>query len=258
MPRVLTALGALSGACVGVIAEPPPRPPPDGPVATIEAPTTAIPRVSRRELDAHLEAVFGIAGAASAHLPADPAISVNPSNLAEEEVFDTLAANKEPNPVFVEGLETLEFGAFLHDIGKIGIKDAVLLKPGPLDDAEWLHMREHPVKGYEIASKIEMLKPIIGAVRNHHERWDGSGYPDKMVGEDIPLAARIVAIADAYDAMTSDRAYRRALQHEVAVGEIERCAGTQFDPELADAFVKLIEAWRQQMRERGHDSLIPR
>ena len=114
----------------------------------------------------------------------------------------------------LDGLETLEFGAFLHDIGKIGIRDSVLLKPGPLDDAEWVHMREHPVKGYDIASKIEMLHPIMPAVRNHHERWDGSGYPDKMKDDDIPLVARIVAIADAYDAMATDRPYKAALPLE--------------------------------------------
>ena len=89
-----------------------------------------------------------------------------------------------------EGLETLEFGAFLHDIGKIGIRDAVLLKPGPLDETEWVHMREHPVKGFEIASKIEMLLPIMSAVRNHHERWDGNGQPDGHDRPQTPGAVR--------------------------------------------------------------------
>jgi putative two-component system response regulator len=135
-----------------------------------------------------------------------------------------------------DGLETLEFGAFLHDIGKIGIKDAVLLKPGPLDDTEWTHMREHPVKGYEIASKIEMLKPIMSAVRNHHERWDGSGYPDKMVSEDIPVAARIVAIADAFDAMATDRPYKKALPLEECEAVLRKTAGKMYDPELIAIF----------------------
>jgi HD-GYP domain-containing protein (c-di-GMP phosphodiesterase class II) len=92
----------------------------------------------------------------------------------------------------------------------------------------------------------------------HHEWFDGGGYPRGLRGHDIPLVGRVVAVADAYDAMTSDRAYRRALPHEVAVGEIERCAGTQFDPELAAAFVHFLEAWRLGMRERGQGSLIPR
>ncbi len=133
-------------------------------------------------------------------------------------------------------LETLEFGAFLHDIGKIGVRDSVLLKPGPLDEEEWLHMREHPVKGYEIASKIEMLKTIIPAVRNHHERWDGKGYPDKLEGEAIPLSARIVGIADAYDAMATDRPYKSALPLEECESILRKNAGKMFDARLVDFF----------------------
>jgi putative nucleotidyltransferase with HDIG domain len=136
-----------------------------------------------------------------------------------------------------DGLETLEFGAFLHDIGKIGIKDAVLLKPGPLDDAEWIHMREHPIKGYEIANKIEMLKPIMSAVRNHHERWDGSGYPDKLVGEAIPLAARLVAIADAFDAMITDRPYKAGMPYDECKIHLRKQAGKMFDPDLIETFI---------------------
>jgi len=137
----------------------------------------------------------------------------------------------------VDGLETLEFGAFLHDIGKIGIKDAVLLKPGPLDEAEWTHMREHPVKGYDIASKIEMLHPIMPAVRNHHERWDGSGYPDRMVAEHIPLVGRIVAIADAFDAMATDRPYKAALPLDECEAVLRKTAGKMYDPDLIEVFV---------------------
>ena len=104
----------------------------------------------------------------------------------------------------------------------------MLLKPGPLDDAEWTHMREHPVKGFDIASKIEMLHPIMPAVRNHHERWDGSGYPDKM---------RIVAIADAYDAMATDRPYKKALSIEECEAILKKTAGKMYDPALIDVFV---------------------
>jgi putative nucleotidyltransferase with HDIG domain len=136
-----------------------------------------------------------------------------------------------------EGLETLEFGAFLHDIGKIGIKDSVLFKPGPLDPDEWEHMREHPVKGYEIASKIEMLKPIVSAVRNHHERWDGTGYPDKLVADQIPMPARLVAIADAYDAMATDRPYKKALPLDECEAMLRRASGKMYDPELIEIFV---------------------
>lgn len=136
-----------------------------------------------------------------------------------------------------DGLETLEFGAFLHDIGKIGIRDAVLLKPGPLDDLEWVHMREHPVKGYEIARKVDMLQPIMGAVRNHHERWDGTGYPDRMKGEQIPLAARLVAIADAYDAMATERPYKAALPLPECERLLRKNAGVMYDPDLIDLFI---------------------
>jgi HD-GYP domain-containing protein (c-di-GMP phosphodiesterase class II) len=137
-----------------------------------------------------------------------------------------------------DGLETLEFGAFLHDIGKIGIRDSVLLKPGPLDDSEWQHMREHPVKGFDIASKIEMLHPIMAAVRNHHERWDGTGYPDGMIGDEIPLVARIVAIADAYDAMATDRPYKKALPLEECEAILRKTGGKMYDPVLCEVFVR--------------------
>jgi HD-GYP domain-containing protein (c-di-GMP phosphodiesterase class II) len=137
-----------------------------------------------------------------------------------------------------EGLETLEVAAFLHDIGKIGIRDSVLLKPGPLDEEEWLHMRSHPSKGAEIANQIEMLGPIMPAVRNHHERWDGKGYPDGMRGEDIPLVARIVAIADAFDAMATDRPYKRGLPLEDCEAILRRNAGVMYDPDLVEVFCR--------------------
>lgn len=150
-----------------------------------------------------------------------------------------------------DGMETLEFGAFLHDIGKIGVKDAVLLKPGPLDDAEWIHMREHPVKGYEIASKIEMLKPIMSAVRNHHERWDGTGYPDKMKGDAIPLAARMVAIADAFDAMITDRPYKAGMPLPDCKKALRKQAGAMFDPDLIETFITrgVCELYQEELGE---------
>jgi putative nucleotidyltransferase with HDIG domain len=135
-------------------------------------------------------------------------------------------------------LEALEFAAFLHDIGKIGVRDAVLLKPGALDGEEWKHMKIHPEVGYEIASKIDILRPTMAAIRNHHERWDGSGYPDGLAGEDIPLSARIVCLADAFDAMASDRPYKRAFTIDECLDNIRRSRGVQFDPMLADLFVE--------------------
>ncbi len=136
----------------------------------------------------------------------------------------------------VDDMETMEFGAFLHDIGKIGVRDAVLLKPGPLDDDEWQHMRQHPVMGFEIAKEIAMLHPIMPAVRNHHERWDGTGYPDGMAGEGIPLSARIVAIADAYDAIATERPYKAAVPLDESEKILRKNAGKMFDPELIELF----------------------
>jgi putative nucleotidyltransferase with HDIG domain len=141
--------------------------------------------------------------------------------------------------------EVLEFGAFLHDIGKIGVKDAVLLKPSALDDEEWKHMRIHPVVGYQIAVQLDMLKPMIACIRNHHERWDGAGYPDKLKGQDIPLLARIVCLADAYDAMATDRPYKKSIPIDECKQICRQQAGTQFDPDLVELFVTcgLMEAF---------------
>ncbi len=146
----------------------------------------------------------------------------------------------------------------MHDVGKIGVRYDMLNKPGKLTPEEVAVFRQHPEKGKRILEPVPCLHGLIDGCWCHHEWFDGGGYPPGLKGQNIPLVGRIVAIADAYDAMTSDRAYRRALSHEVAVSEIERCSGSQFDPELGDAFVKLIEAWRREMRERGMDSMIPR
>lgn len=146
----------------------------------------------------------------------------------------------------------------MHDIGKLGVRYDMLNKPGKLTPDEMRVFRQHPEKGKRILDPVPCLHGLIDGCWCHHEWWDGGGYPRGLRGHDIPLVGRITAIADAYDAMTSDRAYRRALPHEVAVGEIERCAGSQFDPELADLFVKMIEDHRTDMRARGEGSLLPR
>ncbi len=145
----------------------------------------------------------------------------------------------------------------MHDIGKIGVRYDMLNKPGKLTPEEVRVFRQHPEKGKRILDPVPCLHSLIDGCWCHHEWYDGGGYPRGLAGQDIPLVGRITAIADAYDAMTSDRAYRRALRHEIAISEIERCAGTQFDPELSELFVHIIEDYRQAVRERGELSLIP-
>jgi len=133
-------------------------------------------------------------------------------------------------------------GALLHDIGKIGVPDAILLKPGPLDEAEWAEMRRHPQTGFNILKSIGFLKVPAEIVLSHQERWDGSGYPRALRGEEIHLGARIFAVADTLDAMTSDRPYRSSLGFARAVAEIGRCGGTQFDPAVVEAFLAIGQA----------------
>ncbi|MDP9275355.1 MAG: HD-GYP domain-containing protein, partial [Chloroflexota bacterium] len=142
-------------------------------------------------------------------------------------------------PVVPGHLATLRRGALLHDIGKIGVPDNVLRKPAALSEAEWVVMKRHPEHGARIISQIPFLEDVSRIVRHHHERWDGNGYPDGILGEAIPLGARIFAIADSFDAMTSDRPYRRAMSVKDARVEVARCRGTQFDPDIVDAFVRV-------------------
>jgi len=139
-----------------------------------------------------------------------------------------------------EGVAEVEPVALLHDIGKIGVGDAILGKPGPLSDAEWEIMRMHPAIGEEIVASTEGLSHLAPAIRAEHERWDGGGYLDRLSGEEIPIASRIVLVCDAYHAMTSDRPYRRALGVEAALGELEKNAGTQFCPRTVEAFVGVV------------------
>lgn len=139
-------------------------------------------------------------------------------------------------------LANLRLGCLLHDIGKIGTYESILEKPGRLSDEEMSIMRQHPVRGDEILRPIRQFKSILAVVRNHHERYDGMGYPDRLKGEDIPLLARIAALVDTYDAMTFARPYRAACSKETAIAEIKRHAGTQFDPTIAAVFVDLLES----------------
>jgi response regulator RpfG family c-di-GMP phosphodiesterase len=135
-------------------------------------------------------------------------------------------------------------GALLHDVGKIGVQDSILLKPGKLNEAEWVEMRKHPQIGYNILQSIEFLSPAAEIVLCHQERWDGKGYPHGLAGLDIPLGARIFAVVDTLDAMTSDRPYRKAMSFDVALAEIRACSGTQFDPRVVSAFLSIpTESW---------------
>ena len=135
-------------------------------------------------------------------------------------------------------LEEIETAGLLHDIGKIGIPQKILCKPDKLTDEEYELMKSHPARAEKMLMGIKKLTVVSNWLRAHHERWDGKGYPYGLKGEEIPISGRIIALADTYDAMTSTRSYRKALSHETAIEEIKRCAGTQFDPVLADLFVK--------------------
>jgi len=148
-----------------------------------------------------------------------------------------------------EEVRQIEKAAILHDIGKISVADVVLAKPGPLDDAEWAEMKRHPELGCRMLQGIDFLRDAAEIVHAHHEHYDGSGYPRGLKGDEIPLGARIFAVVDAYDAMTSYRPYRKALPHRKAVEEIVRNSGIQFDPDVVRAF---LEAERRGLLEERH------
>ncbi len=155
-------------------------------------------------------------------------------------------------PEYAERAE-IGYGYLLHDIGKVGIPEAVLNKPAPLTDEEWAVMRTHPIIGENIVKPLHFLGDAVKIVRSHHERWDGHGYPEGLRGEETFLPARIFMLADTFDAMTTDRPYRKALPIEDVLEEIDRHAGSQFDPDLAAAWIELIED-----RERaGHSATLP-
>jgi HD-GYP domain-containing protein (c-di-GMP phosphodiesterase class II) len=153
-------------------------------------------------------------------------------------------------------VEKIVQAGLMHDIGKIGIRYEKLNKPGKLTPEEVAMFRTHPAKGKRILEPIPSMFELIPGAWCHHEHWDGSGYPRGLVGANIPLLGRVVAIADTYDAMTSDRAYRKALPHDIAVAELERCAGAQFDPELVEVFLQKLEEWRREQLASGKD--VPR
>ena len=154
-----------------------------------------------------------------------------------------------------EQMKSLEFGSLLHDIGKIGVPDSILRKPAKLTEEEWVRMREHPLHGQQILRGIEFLQGAARVVAQHHEKWDGTGYPLGLRAEDIDINARIFAVADAFDAITSDRVYRRGKSYEAAVQELDDWAGRQFDPKVVEAFHRVPkEDWEELHRL----SLLPK
>jgi len=148
-------------------------------------------------------------------------------------------------------MKALEFGSLLHDIGKIGVPDAILRKPAKLTEEEWEHMREHPLHGQQILRGIQFLEGAARVVAQHHEKWNGSGYPLGLKGTEIDICARIFSVADAFDAITSDRVYRHGRPYEAAAKELDEWAGKQFDPQVVEAFHRVPPQDWDELRERS-------
>ncbi|MCC6446256.1 MAG: diguanylate cyclase [Armatimonadetes bacterium] len=157
-----------------------------------------------------------------------------------EQVTDFSLMIAEEMGLSEETLRTIRIAALLHDLGKIGIPDHILRRPGPLSDPEFEIMKQHTVLASQIVGSISGWETMLEGIRSHHERYDGSGYPDGLAGSDIPLIARLMAVADAYSAMTTDRPYRKAISHDEALAEIRRTSGSQFDPEIVSAFLRAV------------------
>ncbi len=148
-----------------------------------------------------------------------------------------------------EAISHIRRGALLHDIGKMGISDSILHKPGPLSDDEWVIMKKHPTYAYDMLKAIAFLRPALEIPYCHHEKWDGSGYPRQLTGEQIPLSARIFAIVDVWDALTSDRPYRPAWSKERALEYIQEQSGKHFDPQVVDNFMLVLKRPLQRIRD---------
>ena len=148
-----------------------------------------------------------------------------------------------------DDLKTLQIGGLFHDIGKIGVPDSIIQKEGKLDDDEYSQIKQHPNIGVHILSNASIFKDILPIVEHHHEKYDGTGYPGKLAGEDIPYLARIAAVADSFDAMASKRAYREALPIDRIISEFMRCRGTQFDPDIDDVFIDILENHFDEIKE---------
>jgi putative two-component system response regulator len=182
----------------------------------------------------HAESViFALAAAVEAQ---DPYTEKHLQRMASLSERLARAAGLDPHQVLA-----VRYGSILHDVGKIGVNEAILRKPGPLTEEEWAQVREHPAIGARIVRSMRLAQRIAPIVRGHHEHWDGRGYPDGLKGKEIPIGARVVALVDAYDAMSTDRSYRAALPPEVIRAELEQNAGKQFDPHLTVLLLHLLE-----------------
>lgn len=182
--------------------------------------------------NAYLQTVLALANAVDAK---DSDTNVHSQRLAEQALLIGKTLGLDP-----QALEDLHYGAILHDIGKIGVPDAVLKKPGPLTPAEWMRMYQHPVIGAQIIEPLSRLAGAAAIVRHHHERYDGTGYPDGLAGNAIPVGARILAVVDAFGAIIDKRVYKEGQSVDYAIQELKRCAGTQFDPHIVQLFLRLI------------------
>jgi PAS domain S-box-containing protein len=196
--------------------------------------------------DAYLQIVMALAGAVDAR---DTYTSDHSERIARwvEEVARAMGCREDE-------IQDIRRAARLHDIGKIGIPDSILLKPMALSEAEWAVMRRHPLIGSEILMSVQRMRAVAVLVRHHQERWDGAGYPDGLRGEEIPFGARILAVVDAYSAITDERPYKRARTHAEARAELCRCAGTQFDPRVVEVFCRIVrdrDEWRRGAGEEG-------
>lgn len=203
-------------------------------------------RAAFERLESMQDVLAALANAVEAK---DPTTEDHCSRLADLALGLATAAN-----VTGDALEAIGYGAILHDVGKIGVPEAVIRKTGPLTDDEWEEMRRHPLIGSRIVEPLRVGRLVAPVVRSHHERWDGRGYPDGLRGAAIPFGARVVTIVDAYDAMTHDRPYRPALSEDQAREELRACASQQFDPELIQLFLDQLhkrDAGRQPAADIG-------
>ena len=152
----------------------------------------------------------------------------------------------------------LEFGALLHDVGKVAIPKEIINKPGKLDPDEWTIIKTHTLEGQRMLDRVGGFMREVGLiVRSHHERWDGAGYPDMLVGEEIPLESRIISACDTWNAMRTDRSYRRALSFEAALAELISCSGTQFDPQVVETLVRIIEPDERPAATASEPAAVP-